>query len=66
MKGEIGYLVRLPAHREAWMPRFVGKRPHGLWLDVIAVVILAVVIVVVLQITGTFHIFGAAPRVVPA
>ena len=60
------YELHLMVHREGLMPRFVGKRPHGLWLDVIAVVVLVIVIVVVLEVTGTIHIFGAAPRAVPA
>lgn len=47
------------------MPRFVGKRSHGLWLDVVAVVVLALVIVVVLQVTGTIHLFGATSGVAP-
>ena len=41
------------------MPRFVGRRTHGLWWDVGAVIVLAIIIVVVLQVTGTVHVFGA-------
>jgi hypothetical protein len=48
------------------MPRFIGKRSHGLWLDVIAVVVLIIVIVVVLEVTGTISIFSAAPGAIPA
>ncbi|MCL5735904.1 MAG: hypothetical protein M1274_10020 [Actinobacteria bacterium] len=48
------------------MPRFIGRRSHGLWLDVIALIVLIVIIVVVLALTGTIHIFGAVPRVIPA
>ncbi|HEY5528865.1 MAG TPA: hypothetical protein VIL51_05365 [Thermoleophilia bacterium] len=43
------------------MPRFVGRRTHGLWWDVGAVIVLAIIIVVVLQVTGTVHVFGALP-----
>lgn len=40
------------------MPSFVGRRSHGIWLDVVAVVVLAIVVVIVLGLTGTIHIFG--------
>ncbi len=48
------------------MPRFVGKRSHGLWLDVIAVLVLVIVIVVVLEIAGAIDIFGGLPGATPA
>jgi len=41
------------------MPRFVGKRSHGLWWDAAAIIVLVIIIVVVLEITGTVHLFGA-------
>ncbi len=40
------------------MPRFVGKSPHRPWLNVVAVIVLALVIVLVLEISGTTHIFS--------
>lgn len=40
------------------MPRFVGRRSHGIWLDIVAVVVLAIVVLIVLGLTGTVHIFG--------
>lgn len=40
------------------MPRFVGRRSRGLWLDVAAVIVLIVVVVLVLHLTGTVQIFG--------
>jgi hypothetical protein len=43
------------------MPRFAGRRAHGIWWDVGAVIVLVVIIVVVLQVTGTVDIFGALP-----
>jgi hypothetical protein len=46
---------------EERMPRFVGKRSHGIWWDIAAVIVLAIVVVVVLQLTGTIHLFGALP-----
>jgi hypothetical protein len=46
---------------EAQMPRFAGRRAHGIWWDVGAVVVLVIIIVVVLQVTGTVDIFGALP-----
>ena len=47
--------------QEAWMPRFVGRRTHGIWWDVGAVIVLAIIIFVVLEVTGTVHAFGALP-----
>jgi hypothetical protein len=48
------------------MPRFIGKRSHGIWLDVAAVVVLAVIVVIVLGLTGTIPLFGSMFRMVPA
>lgn len=47
------------------MPRFIGKRSRGLWLDVAAVVVLAVIVVIVLGLTGAIPLFGSAFRIVP-
>jgi hypothetical protein len=41
------------------MPRFVGRRSHGLWLDIAALVVLAIVIVIVLMLSGAIDVFGA-------
>lgn len=43
---------------EARMPRFLKRRPHRVWLDVVALIVLALVIVLVLELTGTTHIFS--------
>ena len=43
------------------MPRFIGKRSHGLWLDAVAVVVLVIIVVIVLEVTGTVHLLSAAP-----
>jgi hypothetical protein len=39
------------------MPRFIGKRTHYLWFELLAVAVLVIVILVVLHVTGTAHIF---------
>lgn len=39
------------------MPRFVGKRSHSIWVDIAALVVLALVVILVLEVTGTTHIF---------
>jgi hypothetical protein len=44
------------------MPRFVGKRSHGWWWDAVAVVVLAVIVFVVLELTGTIDLFSSAAR----
>jgi hypothetical protein len=38
------------------MPRFVGKKTVSVWVDIIALVVLAIVVVVVLALTGVIHI----------
>ena len=47
--------------QEACMPRFVGRRTHGIWWDLGALIVLAIIIFVVLEVTGTVHAFGALP-----
>ena len=39
------------------MPRFVGKRTHHIWWELAALIVLVLVILVVLELTGTAHIF---------
>ena len=39
------------------MPRFIGKRTHPIWWELLALVVLVLVILVVLHLTGTAHIF---------
>lgn len=39
------------------MPRFLGKRSHNVWWDVLALIVLALVVILVLEVTGTTHIF---------
>lgn len=43
------------------MPRFLGKRTHRLYWDVVALIMLALVVVLVLEITGTTHWFSSVP-----
>jgi hypothetical protein len=35
------------------MPRYVGRKPHAWWWDALAIVVLVVIVVGVLQLTGT-------------
>lgn len=42
---------------EAGMARFLNRRPHSIWLDVAALVVLALIVILVLELTGTTHIF---------
>ncbi|OFV85019.1 MAG: hypothetical protein A2W26_04430 [Acidobacteria bacterium RBG_16_64_8] len=46
---------------EAWMPRFLGKRRNRIWWDVAALIVLVLVVLLVLELTGTTHVFGYAP-----
>ena len=39
------------------MPRFLGKKPHTTWWDVLALIALALVVILVLELTETTHIF---------
>ena len=39
------------------MPRFLGKKVRRLWWDVVALVVLALVVVLVLELTGITHLF---------
>jgi len=39
------------------MPRFLGKNSHSRWWDVLALIALALVVILVLELTGTTHIF---------
>ena len=41
------------------MPRFVGKRAVSVWVDISALIVLAIVVVVVLALTGVIHILGS-------
>ena len=43
------------------MPRFLGKRRNRIWWDVAALVVLVLVVLLVLELTGTTHVFGYAP-----
>lgn len=47
---------------EVRMPRFIGRRAHGIWWDVIAVVVLAIIVVVALELTETIDLFGSTVR----
>ena len=39
------------------MPRFIGKRTHYIWWELAALIVLVLVILVVLELTGTANIF---------
>lgn len=39
------------------MPRFLKRKSHRVWLDVVVLIVLALVIILVLELTGTTHIF---------
>jgi hypothetical protein len=39
------------------MPRYIGRRTHYIWFELLALAVLALVILVVLHVTGTAHIF---------
>lgn len=39
------------------MPRYVGKRSHSVWVDVAALIALALALILVLEVTGTTSIF---------
>lgn len=39
------------------MPRFVGGRPRSFWVEVALLIALALVVILVLEVTGTTHIF---------
>jgi len=42
---------------EARMPRFLKYRSRRVWLDVVALIVLALVVILVLELTGTTHMF---------
>jgi hypothetical protein len=48
----------MSAPMEAWMPRFLGRKTGRLWWDVAALIVLVLVVVLVLELTGTIHLFG--------
>jgi len=39
------------------MPRFLGKKPSPLWWELAALIVLILVVLFVLEITDTAHIF---------
>jgi hypothetical protein len=39
------------------MPRFVGKKSYNLWWDLAGLVLVVLVVILVLELTGTTHIF---------
>jgi hypothetical protein len=41
------------------MPRFVGKKVVPLWWDIVALVVLAIILLLVLSLTGAIHLFGS-------
>jgi hypothetical protein len=41
------------------VPRFAGKKAVPLWWEIVALAVLAVVLLVVLSITGVIHLFGS-------
>jgi len=39
------------------MPRFIGKRSHMFWWELLGLIVLVLVVLLVLELTGTAHIF---------
>jgi hypothetical protein len=39
------------------MPRFVGKKSYHLWWDLLGLILVVLVVILVLELTGTTHIF---------
>jgi len=39
------------------MPRFIGRKTHYFWWELAALIVLVLVILLVLELTGTAHIF---------
>ena len=39
------------------MARFLGRNPHRIWLNLLAVIVLALLVILVLELTKTTHIF---------
>ena len=50
-------VVHIQVLMEAGMPRFAGKRSHSLWWELGILVVLVLVVLFVLEITDTAHIF---------
>ena len=50
-------MARPSALMEAGMPRFLGKKPSPLWWELAALIVLILVVLFVLEITDTAHIF---------
>jgi hypothetical protein len=42
---------------EAVMPRFAGKRTNNVWWELAIFIVLVLVVLLVLELTGTAHIF---------
>ena len=39
------------------MPRFLGRNRNRIWVNVAAVIVVALLVILVLEISGTTHIF---------
>jgi hypothetical protein len=50
--------ARTSAPMEAWMPRFLGRKIGRLWWDVVTLIVLVLVVILVLELTGTTHLFS--------
>jgi hypothetical protein len=40
------------------MPRFIGKRTHIFWWELAGLIVLVLVVLLVLELTNTAHIFS--------
>lgn len=40
------------------MPRFLKRNTHYSWLNLVALIVLVLAVILVLELTGTTHIFG--------
>ncbi len=43
------------------MPRFLGRSKRGLYWEAIALIVLAIAVILVLEVTGTIDLFSCVP-----
>jgi hypothetical protein len=43
------------------MPRFLGRDKRSVYWNVVALIVLAIVVIVVLELTGTIDLVGSLP-----
>ncbi len=47
------------------MPRFLGKKTYRLWWDVAALIVLILMVLLVLELTATTHLFSQGLGAIP-